>query len=227
MSWRPFGTKVKISKIFFLLLALAVLKLTLLGSIGVEKMTHTLFQAIAPVAGVEEAYAQDAMEDATEDAVEKSIAQEAEAEAAMDENAAMEEVVMTTKPDGMDESDWKVLKKREEELAAKERSLKELEAQLNTQLAEIEKRNTQLKNLLDEVKGVKDERLQKLIKAYANMKAKSAAAVLETMNQNLAVKILSGLGGRQAGEVLGFIETRKAAQLSEALTNLRAPFEQE
>ena len=138
----------------------------------------------------------------------------------------LDQTVMESKPAGMDESDWKVLKKREEELAAKERSLRELEAQLKDQLAEIEQRNAQLKNLLDEVQAVKDERLQKLVKAYANMKAKSAAAVLETMDQDLAVQILSNLGGRQAGEILGFIETRKAAALSEALTNLRVPFQQ-
>lgn len=196
------------------MLALAALKLTLLGSLGVEKMTQDMastvgqaaVEVLAPVAGVKVAQAQ--------------------TEAMAQEEEPAEEPAMEEKPDGMEDSDWKVLKKREEELAAKERSLKELESQLGAQLVEIEKRNEQLRKLLADVKSVEDERMQKLIKAYANMKAKSAAAVLETMNQDLAVKILSGLGGRQAGEILGFVETRKAAMLSEQLTKLRVPFEE-
>ncbi len=210
-----------------MLLVLAVFKLLLLGSMGVEKLTLTLAATVAPVVGVQEAQAQ------TEAQTEEQTQDEAQTP---DENQALGEqeaktadqtaAPLETKPAGMDESDWKVLKAREEQLAAKERTLRELEAQLGVQLVEIEKRNTQLRQLLNEVKAVKDERLQKLIKAYSNMKAKSAAAVLETMNPDLAVRILSGLGGRQAGEIMGFIETRKAAQLSEALTNLRIPFEE-
>ncbi len=221
--------KLKISRVFFLLLILAAFKLLLLGSMGVEKLTLTLAETVAPVVGVQEAQAQTEDQAPAEDQAPvedqssaKDQAQDEQEAATVDEAAAP----MLTKPEGMDESDWKVLKAREEELAAKERTLRELEAQLEVQLAEIEKRNIQLRQLLSEAKNVKDERLQKLIKAYSNMKAKSAAAVLETMNPDLAVKILSGLGGRQAGEIMGFIETRKAAQLSEALTNLRIPFEE-
>lgn len=215
----------KISRILILLLALAALKLTLLGSMGVEKLTHVaaeVAEVVAPVAGVEVAQAQTAAaQNAQDKAANDQAAQGGQGTGADDMASSM-----GSRPEGMDESDWKVLKKREEELAAKERSLKELESQLGAQLVEIEQRNEQLRRLLEEVRQVEDERLQKLVKAYANMKAKSAAAVLETMDQDLAVKILSGLGGRQAGEILGFIETRKAALLSEALTDLRVPFEE-
>lgn len=222
MSHQRSGTRVKITRVFLLLVILAAVKLVLFGVLGVETLTQSMVETVAPIAGVEEALAQTPAASPAEEAV----AQTAEADQTEADGAALDGAVMETKPAGMDDSDWKVLKKREEELAAKERSLKELEAQLSAKTVEIEKLNEQLRQLLDEAKGVKDEQLDKLVKAYANMKAKSAAAVLETMNQDLAVKILSGLGGRQAGEILGFIETRKAAQLSEALTELRVPFQE-
>jgi flagellar motility protein MotE (MotC chaperone) len=44
------------------------------------------------------------------------------------------------------------------------------------------------------------------------------------MDINLAVKVLSGMRGRQAGEILSFVEAKKAAQLSEKLTQLQIPF---
>ncbi|MGE4505677.1 MAG: MotE family protein [Desulfovibrionaceae bacterium] len=245
MSWLPFGMGVKISKALWLLLLLAAVKLTVLGALGVGKLTEGMLGPVAAVPGVAEAQtatpaADPAADPATDPATDPNAAQDpaqdptqnqadaqsqAVREAGADRSRVLSDTVLDQKPAGMDESDWQVLKKREEELAAKERTLNELEAQLDAKTSELENLNAQLRSLLDEVKSEKDERVQKLIKAYANMKAKSAAAVLETMNTDLAVKILAGLGGRQAGEILGFIETRRAAQLSEALTQLRVPFE--
>lgn len=205
----------KISRVLLLLVTLAGFKLVLLGVVGLDSLTETVGTDMIPVAAVAEAQEADKAEPET--------APEAQPEASPE---AMEETVLPeSRPAGMDESDWQVLKRREEELAAKQRSLTALEASLDAKIEEMEALQVRLNALLDEARNVKDERLQKLIKAYGNMKAKSAAAVLETMDSGLAVKILAGLQGRQAGEILGFIEPRKAAQLSEALTEINAPFE--
>lgn len=221
MSCRSSATRWKISRIFLLLLLAGLVKLAVFGVMGVEKLTMVASEAVAQTEQAEQ-------EPAPEPVADPDSEQAAEAmdEAGEGSQDVLEDTVMETKPAGMDESDWRILKQREEELAAKERNLNELEAQLDAKTQELEALNARLRALLDEVKAQKDERLQKLVKAYANMKAKSAAAVLETMDTGLAVKILAGLGGRQAGEILGFIETRRAAQLSEALTQLRVPFEE-
>ncbi|MGE4552971.1 MAG: MotE family protein [Desulfovibrionaceae bacterium] len=129
-------------------------------------------------------------------------------------------------PAGMDPADWKALKAREEQLAAKERSLKALEASLDDKLAEMQKLQKELNSMLEQAQAIKDEKVKHLVDVYANMKAKQAAAVLETLEPDLAVKILSGMKGRQAGEVLSFVEPVKAAKLSEMLTNMQIPFQQ-
>ena len=55
------------------------------------------------------------------------------------------------------------------------------------------------------------------------MNAKQAAKVLETLDNNIAVRILAGMRGRQAGEVLNNMEAKKAAGLTEMLTKLQLP----
>ncbi len=213
------GGRTKVTKVVGLLLFLAALKLTLLGSLAVDNLTVFVAEAVIPVVGIDEAQAKESQ---SKEATPQNSVQEKQK---TEDNTEATEESAQKKPQDIDEADWKILKKREKELAEKERRLESLETQLKLQLAEIEKRNGQLRRLLADVHSVESERMQKLIKAYANMKAKSAAAVLETMSQDLAVKILAGLGGRQAGEILGFIETRKAAVLSEALTDLHVPFD--
>ena len=57
------------------------------------------------------------------------------------------------------------------------------------------------------------------------MKAKQAADVLGTLDEDVAVKILAGMKGKQAGEILNFVEPQKAARLSVALTKMQTPFQ--
>jgi len=54
------------------------------------------------------------------------------------------------------------------------------------------------------------------------MKSKQAASVLETLDEHIAVKILAGMKGRQAGEILSFVSPKKAAKISEDLTKIQA-----
>ena len=64
-----------------------------------------------------------------------------------------------------------------------------------------------------------------LIDVYSNMKAKQAASVLETLDERIAVKILAGMRGRQAGEILTYVNPQKAARLSESLTKMQMPLQ--
>ena len=57
------------------------------------------------------------------------------------------------------------------------------------------------------------------------MKAKQAAAVLETLDPKIAVKVLAGMRGRQAGEILTFVKPERAAQLTESLARMQLPLE--
>lgn len=115
------------------------------------------------------------------------------------------------------------LQKRQEELDQREQGLKSLEADLNARMTKLKEMETSLKSMLDEAKGLKDKKLKHLIDVYSNMNAKQAAKVLETLDNTIAVKILAGMRGRQAGDVLNNMEAKKAAQLTEMLTRLQLP----
>jgi flagellar motility protein MotE (MotC chaperone) len=112
-----------------------------------------------------------------------------------------------------------------EELDRRERQVKELEKQVEQKLVRLQELESNLKRLLEEANTLKDEKLRHLVDVYSNMKAQQAAAVLTTLDEKISVKILAGMRGRQAGEILSFVPADKAAKLSEALTKLQVPFE--
>ncbi len=117
------------------------------------------------------------------------------------------------------------LSRREEELRRKEQSLKQLESEIDEKLARLQKLETKLAAMIDKAEKIKDNKLKHLIDVYSNMKAKQAAVVIETLDPDTAVKILAGMRGRQAGEILTNVKAERAALLTEMLTSLQAPFE--
>lgn len=114
------------------------------------------------------------------------------------------------------------LRERADALDRQEQALKAMEADLNARLARLQELEGVLKGMLAEAKSIKDEKMRHLIDVYTNMKSKQAASVLETLDEGIAVKILAGMKGRQAGEILTFVAPKKAAKLSEELTKLQA-----
>lgn len=117
------------------------------------------------------------------------------------------------------------LSRREEEIMRKEQSLQQLEKEIDQKLVRLQQLEAKLSQMIEEAQGIKDAKLKHLIDVYSNMKSKQAAAVLETLDPTIAVKILAGMRGRQAGEILTNVEAKKAAKLTEMLTNLQAPFD--
>ena len=113
------------------------------------------------------------------------------------------------------------IKARAEAMDRQEQALKTMEADLNARLARLQELETTLKGMLSEAKSIKEEKMRHLIDVYTNMKPKQAASVLETLDENIAVKILAGMKGRQAGEILTGVSAKKAAKLSEELTKLQ------
>lgn len=208
-KWQRFATNLKISRIFLALVCLALLKLTVIGVMGVESLTQSVpEQVVQTVAEV--------LPDP-----EPKVAMAAENKDAKKEEAPKKAPAEDVAPP----PDWKALKKKEEQLAAKERNLLELEAGIKSQLAELEKLRGEIKKMLDEAQGTKDKKVLQLINMLASTKAKKAAEILENMDEDLAVKVLSGMNGRKAGEILSYVGAKKAAKLSEALTTIQLPFE--
>ena len=110
---------------------------------------------------------------------------------------------------------------REQALAKKEAELQALEAQVDEKLTKLRELEIRMQNLIDSAASIQDEKMAHLIDVYSNMKPKQAAVVLQTLEEPIAVRILAGMSGRKAGEILSSVRADRAAKLSEALTRLQ------
>jgi flagellar motility protein MotE (MotC chaperone) len=220
MKWQRFGTNLKITRVLFSLVFLALLKLAIFGMLSVDSMTLKAVEAVIPEALPTLAVAAEDQNPATPiaDKADSAANRASKAEAEADAKAS------DVRTEADLPSEWKALKKKEEDLAIKERTLKEMEATIRAEAQKVQGLHDEIRRMLDEAKNLKDKRVKQLVDMISNTKAKKAAEILQTMETDLAVKVLSGMRGRQAGEILSFVEAKKAAELSEKLTEVKIPF---
>ena len=140
--------------------------------------------------------------------------------------ALAQEPAAPSTPDNATDSDAQAnqpqdLNAREQALAKKEAELKALEAQVDQKLTTLRELEIRMQNLIDSAASIQDEKMAHLIDVYSNMKPKQAAVVLQTLEEPIAVRILAGMSGRKAGEILSSVRADRAAALSAALTRLQ------
>ena len=107
------------------------------------------------------------------------------------------------------------LDQREEELKNLEKELKAQQNQLVKQLAEMKKLRGEISNGLEEKVQKDEERVDKLVAVYSNMKPQQAAKVMEKIDEELAIRVLSKMKKKSAAQVLNLLEPEKAKRLSE------------
>ena len=109
------------------------------------------------------------------------------------------------------------LKKREEELLFKEKNLEALESKILADLQKIEEALARSEEMVGIKKDLIEKNVKSLVQAYSNMKPVQAAALLERMDQDIAIIIISRMKSRDAGKVLGAMNTRIAKGISEKI----------
>ena len=133
--------------------------------------------------------------------------------------------VKNAKADSYSEEDinhFAKLNDRKKELDLREKELNELEEELHKQRIEVEGRiqkleemRAQIANVLKERVAVDEEKVNKLVEFYSNMKPKQAADILMTINEELAVEVLGRMKKKNAAEVMNLLPSTKAQALSE------------
>ncbi|NCC24829.1 MAG: DUF3552 domain-containing protein [Deltaproteobacteria bacterium] len=200
MKWPPFVSRINPCKVWRGLVALAAVKTVLTIAAALSLLIPTP-DPVPQAFGPRQATAQETAETPAEPEAETRTGDPTPVSALLQE-----------------------LRQREMALDRREQDLKALESRVDRRMAELRQMEASIKKMLEEADSVKNERIRHLVGVYSNMKPKEAAKVIETLDQDIAVKILSGMQGRIAGEILSFVETRKAAALTEQLTNLQVPF---
>ena len=116
------------------------------------------------------------------------------------------------------------LKERKERLGEQEESLKVEEERLSMLKQDIEDKLKKLKNIeknIEKMIKVKDEsdlaKLKHLVKVYESMRPEEAAPLIEKMDQQIVVKLLSKMKGKIAGKILASVDPSQAVRISEKL----------
>lgn len=127
-----------------------------------------------------------------------------------------------------DLSHFEKLKERKEALDLREKELAELEEELQRQKVELEKRLAQLESMRSEISAalkdrveVDQEKVNKLVELYTNMKPKQASDIIGSLNDDLAVEILAKMKKKSAAEIMNLLPAEKARALSEKYTGYR------
>lgn len=154
-------------------------------------------------------------------AAEKAETPKAEAGNGSKENTAPPEANATAAGPATEEERLQALNAREQALDRREAELRTLERELDEKLENLKALEVRMQKLIDSAGTIQDEKMAHLVDVYSNMKPKQAAQVLATLDETIAVRILAGMSGRKAGEILSSVQADRAAALSEALTRLQ------
>lgn len=122
------------------------------------------------------------------------------------------------------------LESRKSQLDAREAELNKLEEELHKQKDTLEKRLTDLEDVrtkisakLDEKVKVDGHKVDSLVSVYSNMKPAQAAKVIEGINEDLAVEVLTKMKNKSAAEILNLMDSEKAKKISERFAGYREP----
>ena len=227
---RPLGTRLKLFKIFRWLGLVVTLKLVVIGALLFDLPTTFMSASSVLTAQNSATNEQNASLAGAENQPAKQlfhVIREAQAAGLIGNsdtpsNATSEEQKC---PDAVDPKLRESLERRQSELDNRQEELNAMEVRVNDKLEEMQALEGRIKMMLKDAQTLQDEKLRHLVDVYTNMKPKQAAQVLETLNEQTAVRILAAMRGRQAGEILTNVSPEKAAKLSEMLTKMQLPFE--
>ena len=109
------------------------------------------------------------------------------------------------------------LKKEEEDLAKKRAELMALQEEINNKIAILTQLRKEIMAQMAIKEIVEEKKLKHLIKAYSAMKPQKAASLIERLDMDFAIALLSKMKGDVVGNILSFVDTEKAARISEQL----------
>ena len=124
-----------------------------------------------------------------------------------------------------------MLRKKEEELREKEAELKKreeellpLQKEINSKIEELNELQTRLtlyaKDLADREEALKDTKVTHLVALFSSMEPARAAVIMDKLNMDTIVRILSNMKGKVAGQILAAMAPEKGATISERLGKL-------
>ncbi len=109
--------------------------------------------------------------------------------------------------------------KKEKIISEKKAELLAIQADINKKIAILTKLRDEIRAEVARKKTAEEQKIKHLIKVYSAMKPQSAAGLIEKLDIKLAIELLSKMKGDAVGKILSFVDTEKAAKISEGFVN--------
>jgi flagellar motility protein MotE (MotC chaperone) len=106
---------------------------------------------------------------------------------------------------------------REQQLADKEKELRQLQQLLEEKLTTLSVLRKEIGALLEQKENFEEQRFEHLVKVYEGMKPAEAASLIERLQEDTAVKLFYRMKEKKVSQILEFVKPEVAAQLSERL----------
>ena len=110
-----------------------------------------------------------------------------------------------------------------QELARQQQDILVLRQQMDQRLKDMQETEKKMQDMIREARGIENDKVHRLILTYSMMKPKAAAKALESMDERVAIRILSGMSPKQSGEILTYVAPAKTAKFTELITRMRIP----
>lgn len=102
-------------------------------------------------------------------------------------------------------------------LEKKKAELLAIQADINRKIDTLRKLRSEIRAHAAKRDAIEKGKLKHLIKVYATMKPQKAATLVEKLDLSFATQLLSRMKGDSVGNILSFVETEKAARISQEL----------
>lgn len=113
------------------------------------------------------------------------------------------------------------LQKERERLSEKQRKIDLLEQELQDSRLTIEKERKKIEKLVSRNDSLDLKKIKELSRIYGAMRPVEAAQIIETLQDELAVKVITNIGDeRQKGKILSAISREKATRISKLISKL-------
>ncbi len=109
------------------------------------------------------------------------------------------------------------LKRREELVENEKQDLRTAEAALESRLLELQNLRDQIRGMLTDLDGAREERVASLVKMFESMRPKQAAAILQVTDDEIALEVLERMNRAKAGKTLAAMDPERASDLAERI----------
>ena len=109
------------------------------------------------------------------------------------------------------------MRQQEGELKEREEGLKMLEKQLEGKLTQLQTLRQEIGQLMEERSEFEKKRFGHLVKVYEGMKPPEAAALVERLQEETAIRLLASMKSSKVSKILGVVKPERAVKLSEKL----------